>query len=74
MEICSHRNTQYMHTHKTVTALYVTHILDMTVRRKQDVGIAAGLFRLIKLLAGTNSVMTKPPWSSVYQGFSESYP
>ena len=65
-------NHTHTHTHKD-SALYMTHILDMTVRRKEVVGIAAGLFRLIKLLAGTNSVMTKLPWSWVYQGFSESY-
>lgn len=65
----------FTNTHtKTATALYVTHILDMTVRTEEVVGIAAGLFRLIKLLAGTNSIMTKPPWSWVYQGFSDSYP
>lgn len=63
------------HTHtKTGNALCMTHILDMTARTKEVVGIAAGLFRLIKLLAGTNSFMTKPPWSWVYQGFSESFP
>lgn len=63
------------HTHtQTVTALYMTHILDMAIKRKEVAGIALGQFRLIKLLAGANRVMTKPPWSSLYQRFSESYP
>ena len=56
---------------KAMTALYMTHFLDMTQKRKEVVGIAPGLFRLIRLLAETNSVMTKTLWSWVFQGFSE---
>lgn len=51
----------------------MTHILERTLKRKEVVGIAADLFCLIKLLAGSNNVMTKTPWSCVYQGFSESH-
>lgn len=74
-KIAQIKTRKYIHTHtKAATALYMTHILGMTLNRKEIVGIAAGLFHLIRLLAGTNSIMTKPPWSWVYQGFSESYP
>lgn len=55
-----------------VTALFMTYILDMTERKKEVAGITTGLFRLIKLLAATSSVMTKPPWRWVFQGVSES--
>lgn len=62
-----------MHT-KTATALCMSPSLDKTMKTEEVAGTATDLFRLFKLLAGTNRVITKPPWSWVYQGFSKSSP
>lgn len=62
-----------MHT-KMATAICMSHILDKTMKTMKVAGMVADLFRLFKLLAGTKRVMTKPPWSRVYQLFSKSSP
>lgn len=68
----SHKTAAHTHRHWVHSTWPI--FLDMTLKRKEVVGMAAGLSRSIKPLAGAHSVRTKPAQSCVYQGFSESYP